>query len=126
VCLYVFVCVYVRVIVCVFVWLCVCACARMFFEREDELGLTIIHNLDGVKPGSLQKSYILSPPEVQCFSLLPRLYFFIYFCAVSRSQSVKVSVSKLLKAVHGMCVSVADCTGSTSAACKPATNSSKR
>ena len=79
---------YVYQVLCV--W-CVCVCARFLGEGVLKLGPNIIHYLDRVKPGNLQKIYLLSPPEVQCFSLLPRPYFFIYFSAVSCLLSFHVS-----------------------------------
>ena len=42
-------------------------CACVFFLGGGErvkLGLNIVHYLDGVKPGNLQKIYLLSLPEV--------------------------------------------------------------
>jgi hypothetical protein len=54
-------------------------------------------------------------PHDFSFSTTPLLY---PACSLFMFQSVKGSVSKFLKAVRGKYVSVADCTGSTSAGCK--------
>ena len=96
-----------------------------------KLGPNIIHYLDGVKLGNLQKIYLLSPPEVQCLSLphdftLSATSLLCSAFSLFRFQSVEGSVSKFLKAVRESTLVLRTVLGALMQAAKPATNSSKR